>query len=97
MGGGDHSSPAEGVADEQPHLASGFAHELHGADGVFDLVRKRAIAPVALRVPESEVVEPQHPDAFSGELLADSARCRRVLAEGETVCEDAPSANFAFG
>ena len=55
---------------------------------------ERPVAPVALGISESEVVEPQHSDAVAGELLADSARGRAVLAEGEAVGEYSPPANL---
>ena len=48
-------------------------------------------------VTQTEVVEAQHPDAFAGQLLADAARGRAVLAEGEPVGEDAPAPHLAFG
>ena len=97
VGGGDHGRPAEGVPDEQPHLAARVVHELHRADGVGDLVGERPVAPVALGVAQTEVVEAQHADALAGQLLADPARGRAVLAEGEAVGEDAPAAHLAFG
>ena len=97
MRGGDHGRAAEGVPDEQAHLAAGVVHELHRADGVGDLVGERPVAPVALGVAQAEVVEAQHADALAGELLADPARCRAVLAEGEAVGEHAPSAHLALG
>ena len=46
---------------------------------------------------EAEIVEAEHADALAGELLADPARRRAVLAEGEAVGEHTPSAQLAVG
>ena len=97
VGGGDHGRSAERMSDEQPDLAARVVHELHRADGVGDLVRERPVAPVPLGVAQAEVVEAQHADALAGQLLADPARGRAVLAEREAVGEDAPPAHLAFG
>ena len=94
---GDHGRAAEGVPDEQPHVAAGGVHELHRTHRVGDLVRERPVAPVAVGVAQADVVEAQHPDALAGELLADAARGGAVLAEGEPVGEDAPAPQLAFG
>ena len=96
MGGGDHGRAAEGVPDQEPHLAARVVHELHRADRVGDLVGERPVTPVTLGVAQAEVVEAEHADALAGELLADPARGRAVLAEGEAVGEDAPSAQLAL-
>ena len=96
VGGGDHGRATEGVPDEQPHLAARAVHVLHRADRVGDLVGERPVTPVALGVAQAEVVEAEHADALAGELLADPARGRGVLAEREAVGEDAPPAHLAL-
>ena len=97
VGGREHGRPAERVSDEQADFAARVVHELHRAHGVGDLVGERPVAPVALGVAETEVVEAQHADALAGELLADPAGGRAVLAEREAVRENAPSAHLALG
>jgi hypothetical protein len=97
MGGGDHGRAAEGMADQQFHLAIRGVHELHRADGVLHLVRERTVAPVTLGTTEAEIVEAQHPDALACELLADPTGGGTVLAEREAVGEDGPSAQVTFG
>ena len=97
MGRRDHRRPAEGVPHQEPHVAAGLVHEPRRLGGVGDLVRERAVAPVALGVTEPEVVEAQHPDTLAGQLLADPARSGAVLAQGEAVGEHAPAPDRALG
>ena len=75
----DHGRAAERMPDQQAHLPAGVIHELHRPHGVGDLVGERTVAPVALGITESEIVETQHADALAGELFADPARGRAVL------------------
>ena len=84
------------MPDEEVDLTAGIVHELHRAYGVGDLVGERPVAPVPFGVAKAQVVEAQHADALAGELLADPARCRAVLAEREAMGEDAPTAHLAF-
>src|SRR3954470_17088501 len=69
VGAGDRRGAAERVPDEQPDLATRAVHELDGPNGVGDLVGEGPVAPVALGITKSEIVEAQHPDALAGELL----------------------------
>jgi hypothetical protein len=82
---------------QEPHLAVGLVHEPHRLHGVRNLVGERTVAPVALGVTESEVVEAEHSDALAGQLLADPARSGAVLAQCEAMGEHSPAADRAFG
>ncbi len=93
---GDPRGPTEGVPHQQPDVASGLLQETDGLGGVVDLVGEGAVAPVALGVPQPEVVEAQHADPLAGQLLADPAGGRGVLAEGEPVGEDPPAPDPAL-
>src|SRR3712207_5544888 len=75
----------------------GRFHEADRLSGVFDLVRERPVAPVALGVAKSEVVEAEHADALAGQLLADAACRGRVFSEGEPVGKDAPTPDGSRG
>src|SRR6266508_2670488 len=55
------------------------------------LWEKGPVAPVALGVAQPEIVEAEHPDALTGQLLADPAGGRAVLAQGEAVREHCPA------
>src|SRR3712207_2352558 len=63
---------AERVTHQQPDWSPGRLHEPDCLGGVLDLVGERAVAPVALRVAQTEVVEPQHADSLAGQLFADA-------------------------
>src|SRR4051794_11928431 len=89
--GGEDCRATKGMPDQQPRVLSGSGHEVHGFDSVPYLERERSFAPIALGVAESEIVEAEHPDAFAGQLFADSASCWTLLAKGEPVDEHAPS------
>src|SRR6185312_7968561 len=91
-GRGDHCGTPERMSDEDVGDCVLFGHELACPDDVIDLDGERTIAPVALRVTQSERIEAQHADAVQGELLADASGGRRVLAKRESVREDAPAA-----
>src|ERR1700730_6269570 len=93
--GSDDGRAPKGMPDEQAYVAARSVHELHRADCIGDLVRERPVAPVALGVAQAEVVEAEHADALTCELLTDPARSRAVLAQCEAVGEDTPSPDLA--
>ena len=96
-GGRDHCRAAERVPHQEVDRPTLVGHEPARLHGVGDLVRERAVTPVALGVTEPDVVEAEHPDALAGQLLADAAGSGAVLAQGEAVGEHAPAADRRLG